>query len=77
MTSLNEKPPQRCSTEGAKENLTYLQSYRMRPVMASRRFNLWLLRDRAKRADRIDSMFGKVILVAFVYFTLQIWRVLL
>ena len=75
MNQANEKTPQRCSAEESKENLIYLQSYRMRPVMASQRFNLWLLRDRARRADRIDSVFGKVILVAFVYFTLQIWRV--
>ena len=73
----NEKTPQRGNAEESKGNLIQLQSYRMRPVMASRRFYFWLLRDRAKRAEQIDSVFGKVILVAFLYFTLQIWRVLL
>ena len=76
MNQANEKTPQRGNAEESKGNLIQLQSYRMRPVMASQRFNLWLLRDRARRADRIDSVFGKVILVAFVYFTIQIWRVL-
>ena len=71
----NEKTPQRGNAEESKGNLIQLQSYRMRPVMASQRFSLWLLRDRAKRAERIDTAFGAVILMAFVYFTIQIWRV--
>ena len=71
----NEKTPQRGNAEESKGNLIYLQSYRMRPVMASNRFYFWLLRDRAKRAERIDTAFGAVILVAFVYFSIQIWRV--
>ena len=70
----NEKTPS-VAAPRVPGTITYLQSYRMRPVMASRRFYFWLLRDRAKRADRIDSVFGKVILVAFVYFSIQIWRV--